>query len=245
MNRLAQDVEASPAPQQTQADAVRQTVYKITPSPWPIDDRISSDIDNAHCRRWPDRPANLISRSQLLAVSPGLRLILIHRIDHWLYLKRKNNSARKWLWRVMLIPIALMKLTMMRMNAKSDIANDCEIEQDVLFSDQGNIIFGARRTGSGTVIGTRVTVGMNHTDRGRPKIGRNVWIGSDCVIYGAITIGDGATLLPGTVLSRSVPPGVMMQGNPPRLVARGFDNSQLREHCDLDATHYVNTGQED
>lgn len=246
MNRLAQDVEVAPAPQQPQADVARPAVYEIHPSSrWQIGDQIRSDIDNAHCRRWPDRPIKLISRSRLLAVSPGLRLMLIHRIDHWLYLKRKNNGERQWLWRAMLVPFAVMKLAVMRMNTKSDIANDCEIEQGVLFSDQGNIIFGAKKAGSGTVIGTRVTVGMNHTDRGRPEIGSNVWIGSDCVIYGAITIGDGTTLLPGTVLTRSIPPGVMMQGNPPRLVARGFDNSKLREHHDLDVMQYVNTGQAD
>lgn len=50
------------------------------------------------------------------------------------------------------------------------------------------------------MIGTRVTVGQSHIDGGLPEIGRNVCIGSDCVIYGAISIGDGGTLLPGTVL---------------------------------------------
>ena len=201
--------------------------------------RVLRDIDVAHRRRWPNRPMSLASSSWLLAISPGLRLMLIHRIAHWLYLKRKNDGGRKWLWRVMLIPLGLLKLAI-KINTKSDIRNDCEIEGGVCFSDQGHIIFGARKTGAGTVIGTRVTVGMSHIDNGVPEIGRNVWIGSDCVVYGAINIGDGATLLPGTVLTKSTPPGVVMRGNPARLMLRNFDNSELRESQDVDAMQYVN-----
>jgi acetyltransferase-like isoleucine patch superfamily enzyme len=84
---------------------------------------------------------------------------------------------------------------------------------------------------------------MSHVNNGRPEIGRNVWIGSDCVVCGAITIGDGATLLPGTVLTKSIPAGVVMRGNPARLVLRNFDNSELRARQDIDAIQYVNTKQ--
>jgi serine acetyltransferase len=201
--------------------------------------KISRDISIAHTRRWPDRPMTTVSRLWLLIVSPGLRIILIHRLAHWLYLKRKHGGRLKWLWHILAVPAGLLKLTLMKLSTQSDIAKDCEIEGGVCFSDQGNIIFGARSAGAGTVIGTRVTVGMNHVDMGRPEIGSNVWIGPDCVVFGAITIGDGATLLPGTVLSKSIPPGVVMQGNFPRLVLRNFDNTELREHQDLDAIQYV------
>jgi serine acetyltransferase len=205
-----------------------------------IGSQISKDIDIAHTRRWPNRPMTLASSLWLLIVSPGLRIILIHRLAHWLYLKRKNGDRLKWLWHILSVPAGLLKLTLMKLNTQSDISKDCEIEGGVCFSDQGNIIFGARKAGAGTVIGTRVTVGMNHhADMGRPEIGRNVWIGSDCVVFGAITIGDGATLLPGTVLSKSIPPGVVMQGNFPRLVLRNFDNTELRERQNLDAIQYV------
>lgn len=182
----------------------------------------------------------LTSRAWLLGSSPGLRLILMHRIDHWSYLKRKEGDWRAWLWLVMLIPLGLLKLVI-KFNAKSDICNDCEIEGGIIFSDQGHIIFGARKTGAGTVIGTRVTVGMNLADdMERPVIGRNVWIGSDCVVYGAISIGDGATILPGTVLTKSIPAGVVMQGNPARLVLRNFDNTGLRAlRQDVDAMQQV------
>jgi serine O-acetyltransferase len=134
----------------------------------------------------------------------------------------------------MRIPLSLPKWAI-QVSTKSQIDNGSEIEGGVSFSNEGHIIFGATRTGAGTVIGTRSTVGMSPADAGSPGIGRNVWIGSDCVVYGGISIGDGATLLPGTVLSKSVPAGVVMQGNPARLVLRNFDNSALRERHDVDA----------
>ncbi|MDO9170147.1 MAG: hypothetical protein Q7U18_13805 [Methylobacter sp.] len=201
---------------------------------------MSMDIDIAHRRRWPDRPMNGASRLWLLVTSPGLQLLLIHRIAHWIHVKRNNDSEHRWLWHVILIPLGLLKLAT-KINTKSEICNDCEIEGGVFFSDQGHITFGAKKTGGGTIIGTRITVGMSHTKRGRgrPEIGRNVWVGSDCVIYGAITIGDGATLLPGTVLTKSVPANVVMQGNPARLVWQNFDNAKLRSHPDTDAVQYV------
>jgi serine acetyltransferase len=204
--------------------------------------RISKDIDIAHQRRWPGRPMSRASRLWLLAISPGLQLLLFYRIDHWLYLKRQQNDGgiRKWLWRTLLISLALVKMAI-KINSKSEIGNFCEIEDGIFFSDQGYIIFGARKIGAGTVIGTQVTAGKSHVDDGLPEIGRDVWIGSDCVIYGAISIGDGATLLPSTVLTKSIPPGVVMQGNPARVVLRNFDNSELRKRHDVDAIQYVNT----
>jgi serine O-acetyltransferase len=91
----------------------------------------------------------------------------------------------------------------------------------------------------GTVIGARTTIGMGLGDRGLPDIGRNVWIGSDCVVYGTIRIGDGATLLPGTTLSKSIPSGVVMQGNPARMALGDFDNTPLRFQPELDSAEYI------
>jgi len=202
--------------------------------------RLGQDLDIAHRRRWPGRSISFISCLVLLASSAGLRLLLIHRLSHWLRLKRNNSGKNEWLLRIMLIPFELLKLAV-KINAKSDIGNDCEIEGGVSFSDQGHIVFGALKTGAGTVIGNRVTLGKSHVDNGKPEIGRNVWMGSDCIVYGGIRIGDGATLLPGTVLTKNIPAGVVMQGNPARLVLRNFDNSVLRERRDADALRYVNS----
>ncbi len=61
-----------------------------------------------------------------------------------------------------------------------------------------------------------------------PNIGRNVWIGPDCIVYGNITIGDGATVLPGSVVSANVSAGSVVEGNPATKVRGNFDNIGLR-----------------
>ena len=205
--------------------------------------RLARDIDLAHRRRWPSRPLRLVTRSWLLVSSPCLHLLLIHRIVYWLHAKRKLGGWRAWLGKAVLVPLALPKWAI-QINAKSEIPCGAGVEIDIAggisMPEQGHIIFGPRTVGSGTVIGARVTVGRGLADGGRPEIGRNVWIGSDCVVYGAISIGDGATLLPGTVLTKSIPAGVVMHGNPARVVLRNFDNSELRSRQDVDALQYVN-----
>lgn len=201
---------------------------------------LSKDIEIAHRRRWPGRSMGLVSCLWLLVKSPGLRLLLVHRLDRWAYLKRKGRDWCAWLCRIMNISFVVPLKVVIKISSKGVLYRDIEIEEGVCFSDHGYIIFGALKTGTGTIIGTRVTVGIRHADRGRPTIGRNVWIGSDCVIYGNINIGNGATLLPGTVLTRSIPANVVIEGNPAQLVLRNFDNSELRKYQNINVMHCVN-----
>jgi serine O-acetyltransferase len=112
--------------------------------------------------------------------------------------------------------------------AKSDVLSSIVIEPGVYLGDRGHLIIGAQRIGAGTMIHHCVTIGMNLADKGKPTLGANVWIGPGSVIYGNITVGDGATVLPGTVLTKSIPAGAVVQGNPARVVRTAFDNARLR-----------------
>ncbi len=48
------------------------------------------------------------------------------------------------------------------------------------------------------------------------RIGENVWIGSGAIILPGLTIGDDAIIGAGSVVTRDVPPGTTVVGNPAR-----------------------------
>jgi maltose O-acetyltransferase len=85
--------------------------------------------------------------------------------------------------------------------------------------------------GSGTQVGPAVQiVTADHprdpADRaaglemGKPiSIGENVWIGSQAVILPGVTIGDDAIVGAGSIVTRDVPPGITVVGNPARRVS--------------------------
>jgi maltose O-acetyltransferase len=53
---------------------------------------------------------------------------------------------------------------------------------------------------------------------GRPvRIGRNAWIGGGAIILPGVTIGDDAVVGAGSVVTRDVPAGTTVFGNPARL----------------------------
>jgi serine acetyltransferase len=143
--------------------------------------------------------------------------------------QQSNARGDSWLRRILLRAALFVGRPVVVVRTTSDIVGSTDIAPGVYLSDRGNLIIGARSIGSGTLIHHAVTIGMGLMNEGKPQIGRNVWIGPDCVIYGAIDIGDGATVLPGSVLSRSIPPRTVVSGNPSRIVRANFDNAELRK----------------
>jgi len=175
--------------------------------------------------RWPTRDSALW-RALIWLRSGGLRVLALQRVSHR-YLQRR--SQRGWTAGTILMRflIGLTHRPMMILS-KCDVDDSIYIGPGVYLSDLGFLILGPVRIGSGTLIHERVTIGVRAGDPGKPVIGANVWIGPDCVIYGNLAIGDGATVLPGSVVSISVPAGAVAGGNPATIVRREFDNALLR-----------------
>lgn len=91
------------------------------------------------------------------------------------------------------------------------------------FQDQGGI-----EIGDGSLIGHNVTIAtLNHDFSPKKrqninpkhvKIGKNVWIGSDCTILPGVEIGDGAIIGAGSVVTKSIPTNTIAVGNPAKVI---------------------------
>lgn len=50
------------------------------------------------------------------------------------------------------------------------------------------------------------------------RIGRNAWIGSAAIVLPGVTIGEGAVIGAGSIVTRDVPAGATVAGNPARIL---------------------------
>jgi len=67
-----------------------------------------------------------------------------------------------------------------------------------------------------------VTLGSSGKEKGdrHPKVGDDVLIGCNAIILGNITIGHNCNIGAGSIVLKSLPPGVTAVGNPARVVGR-------------------------
>ena len=67
--------------------------------------------------------------------------------------------------------------------------------------------------------GHELIIGGKPRPRTRPlTIGDHVWIGTGAMVLGGVTIGDGAVVAAGSVVTKDVPGKVIVAGNPARVV---------------------------
>jgi len=107
------------------------------------------------------------------------------------------------------------------------IEDSVDLAKDVLITTSGGVEIGKR-----TLIGYRTQIiSSDHTIpvKGIPFpisgdkhekiiIGRDVWIGANCLITSGVTIGDGAVIAGGSVVTKDVPENAIYGGVPARLI---------------------------
>ncbi len=59
--------------------------------------------------------------------------------------------------------------------------------------------------------------------KGAVMIGNDVWIGARAIVLANITVGDGAVIGAGSVVTKDVPPYAIVAGNPARLIRYRFE----------------------
>lgn len=62
------------------------------------------------------------------------------------------------------------------------------------------------------------------------QIENDVWIGYGAVILGGVTIGRGAIVAAGSIVTKDVAPYSIVGGNPAKVISCRFDAAQIMEH---------------
>lgn len=116
------------------------------------------------------------------------------------------------------------------MTEKIYIDTNAQIDPSVTISD-GCIIKCGSYICKGVFLEPFVYLGPNvvfieaiETQSSKSRVGHNAWIGGNSTIYPDVTISANAVVRPGSVVTRSVPPNAIVEGNPATIV--GYADSE-------------------
>ena len=117
------------------------------------------------------------------------------------------------------------KFKLHRLSCKSHIQIPAatQIGEGFYIGHSGRIIINSgAKLGKNINIATGVTIGQENRGkrRGTPTIGDNVWIGTNSVIVGNVTIGSDVLIAPLTFVNFDVPTHSVVIGNPAKIIAK-------------------------
>lgn len=102
------------------------------------------------------------------------------------------------------------------------IPDETQVGPGLYLGHVGSIVVNPEaKIGRNVNIAIGVTIGQSNRGRraGVPVVGDRVWIGTNAIIVGGITIGDGALIAPGAYVNFDVPPNAVVLGNPGKVVS--------------------------
>ena len=157
--------------------------------------------------------------------NPAVWCIFWYRLGRWIY------APRSWSW--VLFPLKAFHIIgsiwieaflQMRLNVKARIGPGLLIAHCGGITLHPDVVIGRNcDLAHHVTLGTR---GVGH--HGVPKLGDNVYVGTNAVVVGPIMIGHGARIAANSLVNRDVPPGATVMGVPAIVVKRASSSEQGR-----------------
>ncbi|HLO94864.1 MAG TPA: serine O-acetyltransferase [Burkholderiaceae bacterium] len=146
---------------------------------------------------------------EVLTCYPGLHALVLHRRAHWCW-----THGLKWLGRF--ISHLARFLTGIEIHPGATIARRVFIDHGM-----GIVIGEMAEIGEGCTIYQGVTLGGTSLVKGakrHPTLEPGVIVGANACVLGGFTVGAGARIGSGAVVTKPVPAGATAVGNPARII---------------------------
>lgn len=148
------------------------------------------------------------SALEVVLTYPGVHALWTHRLAHSLWARNQRLLAR-------------VTSHMGRFVTGVEIHPGATIGEGVFIDHGMGVVIGeTAKVGDGCILYKGVVLGGTSNERTirHPQLGKNVVVGSNACILGAIEVGDGARIGSGSVVVRPVPAGGTVVGVPGRVV---------------------------
>jgi serine O-acetyltransferase len=175
----------------------------MTPQRFGLRATLSADLARFHTATRGEAPRGRV-RGALDLLSPRFAPVLLCRLAYWLALCHLGPLAKL---------VSLTNFVFFGI----EITVRCPIGPGLFFPHTQGTVIGASRIGANATIYHGVTLGAKELDIGfndgrRPAVGDNVLIGSGAKVLGPIEIGDNVRIGANTVVTQSLPQGVLAVG---------------------------------
>lgn len=187
-------------------------------------ERLRADLAHHYLLDAGQRNPPLLQRIRAIAEAPALQGTVVFRFGSFIHGSRLPWFVRKPLG---LLYFVLDKITIVMWGVHIDPG--AQIAGGLYVGHTGGILIGPVTMGPDCCVAHNVTIGLRADRRSRnvPVIGARVWVGSGAIVFGGITIGDGVSIGPLSVVGRNVAPGTLVGGNPMQVLSRGYENTAL------------------
>lgn len=185
-------------------------------------DLLRADLAHSYLLETGQRRPPLLKRMRVALDSPAIQGIVVYRFGSFVHTCRMPRICRRVLG---VVHFFLDKITIAMWGVHIDAR--ARIAGGLYIGHTGGVYVGPVTMGPDCCVAHNVTIGLR-TDRrtpGVPELGARVWVGAGAVVFGKITIGDGASIAPLTLVGRNVAPRTLVCGNPMQVLSRDYDNT--------------------
>lgn len=186
---------------------------------------LAADLEKIYAIILGSRRPSLLGRARVWIWNFEAPCTAIYRLGQWAFRLRARHAVLA----LPFLAVYVFATYFIRLVRHVEISHRAEIGAGFHLGHASTVLIGPTRIGVNCNVTHNVTIGVGLGSQriGVPVIGNNVWIGPGATLTGGLVIGDGATIAAGAVVTRDVPSGALVAGNPARVVSAKYDNRAL------------------